>query len=263
VSSRHAPLAGRTAVVTGASRGIGLATARALAEAGADVVLTSRHPGSAESAATTVASSLPSDAGTVVGFAAHAADEDAARACVEMTLGRFGRLDVLVNNAGTNPAHGPLLDVDHARFTKTFDVNVWAPLLWTGLAVRAWMGEHGGVVIHTASVGGLSVTEDLGVYNVTKAALLHLTRQQAVELAPAVRVNAVAPGVIRTTLSEALWKQEGTDVGGTLPLRRIGEPDDVAGAIVFLASDAASYITGETLVVDGGALLAPSVTADV
>jgi NAD(P)-dependent dehydrogenase (short-subunit alcohol dehydrogenase family) len=249
--------------VTGASRGIGLATARVLADAGAHVVLTSRRPESAESAAAAVASSLPSDAGTVAGFGAHAADENAARACVEMALERFGSLDILINNVGTNPAVGRLLDVDHARFTKTVDVNVWAPLLWTGLAVRAWMGEHGGVVVHTASVGGLSVTEDLGVYNMTKAALLHLTRQQAIELAPAVRVNAVAPGVIRTRLSEALWKQEGTDVGGTLPLRRIGEPDDVAGAIAFLVSDAASYITGETLVVDGGALLAPSVIADV
>ncbi|WP_028656261.1 SDR family oxidoreductase [Nocardioides sp. J54] len=255
-------LRGRVAVVTGASRGIGLATVRALAGAGADVVLTSRTAETAEAAAAAVAADLPPGAGTVLGVGAHAADAEAARACVDLVLERFGRLDVLVNNAGTNPAHGALVGVDHQRFMKTVDVNVWAPILWTTLAVRAWMGEHGGSVVHTGSVGGLSVTPGLGVYNLTKAALLHLTRQQAVELAPRVRVNAVAPGVIRTRLSEALWKEDESGVGAATPLGRIGEPEEVAQAVLFLASDASSFVTGETLVVDGGALLVPKATAD-
>nr|WP_189212642.1 MULTISPECIES: SDR family oxidoreductase [Actinokineospora] len=239
---------GRTAVVTGGSRGIGLAVARRLADAGANVVVTSRKPEAAEAAAAQVGA-------TAVGFAAHAADEDAARRCVEFAVERFGGLDVLVNNAGTNPAHGPLVDQDHARFAKTVDVNLWGPLLWTATAVRAWMGEHGGSVVNVASVGGMTVEPGLGVYNATKAALIHLTRQLALELSPRVRVNAVAPAVVRTRLAEELWRDHEDRLSAVFALGRIGEPDDVAASVAFLASDAASWITGETLVVDGGALL--------
>ncbi|MGI5200331.1 SDR family oxidoreductase [Spirillospora sp. CA-108201] len=241
-------LHGRTALVTGASRGIGLAAAQALAAAGAEVVLTSRDPAAADAAAAQVT-------GTAVGFGAHAADEHAARGCVEFTIERFGRLDILVNNAGTNPAYGPLIEQDHARFAKTFDVNVWAPVLWTSLAVRAWMGVRGGTVVNTASIGGLTVETGLGVYNATKAALIHLTRQLALELSPNVRVNAVAPGVVRTRLAEALWQGHEGRLNQAIPLARIGEPEDVGAAVAFLASDAAAWITGETLVIDGGALL--------
>jgi len=242
-------LAGRTAIVTGASRGIGLAVGRALLDAGASVILTSRVQDAADAAA----SSLASD--RAVGFAAHATDENAAKECVEFALSRFGGLDILVNNAGTNPAFGPMLEQDHGRFAKIFDVNVWAPILWTGLAWRAWMREHGGVVVNTASVGGFLVGPGIGVYNITKAALIHMTRQLALEMAPNVRVNAVAPGVIRTRLSEALWKDHETEVAGTMPLGRIGEPLDVAAAVAFLVSDAASWITGQTIVIDGGQMV--------
>jgi NAD(P)-dependent dehydrogenase (short-subunit alcohol dehydrogenase family) len=247
-----ADLTGRTAIVTGASRGIGLAIAEALVAGGANVVLTSRH----QEAADTAASSLGTD--RAAGFGAHATDEDAAAACVAFAIESYGSLDILVNNAGTNPAFGPVIDQDKGRFMKTLDVNLWAPALWSGLAWRAWMGEHGGTIVNTASVGGLVVGPNLGVYHASKAALIHLTKQLALELAPKVRVNAVAPGVVRTRLAEALWKEHEDAVSAVTPLGRIGEPADVASAVAFLASDAASWITGETLVMDGGQMLASS-----
>jgi NAD(P)-dependent dehydrogenase (short-subunit alcohol dehydrogenase family) len=238
----------KVAIVTGASRGIGLAAAKALAAGGANVVVTARALESATAAAGEIGSSA-------VGFAAHAADENSARECIDFVEQRFGRIDILVNNAGTNPAFGPLLDQDHTRFAKLFDINLWAPILWTQLAAEAWMREHGGVVINTASINGMSVSADLGLYNVSKAALIHLTKQLALELSPRIRVNAVAPGVVRTKLAEALWKNHEAEVAASTPLERIGEPDDIGSAIAFLASDAASWITGETLVIDGGQLL--------
>jgi NAD(P)-dependent dehydrogenase (short-subunit alcohol dehydrogenase family) len=247
-----ADLTGRTAIVTGASRGIGLAIAEALVAGGANVVLTSRKQEAADAAA----SSLGSE--QAVGFGAHATDEEAAAACVDFAVQRFGSLDILVNNAGTNPAFGPVVDQDHGRFMKTLDVNLWAPALWSGLAWRAWMQEHGGTIVNTASVGGLVVGPNLGVYHASKAALIHLTKQLALELAPKVRVNAVAPGVVRTRLAEALWKEHEAAVSAVTPLGRIGEPSDVASAVAFLASDDASWITGETLVMDGGQILASS-----
>ncbi|CAM5242203.1 SDR family oxidoreductase OS=Streptomyces alboniger OX=132473 GN=CP975_32565 PE=3 SV=1 [Streptomyces alboniger] len=241
-------LEGRVALVTGASRGIGLAAAGALRDRGARVVITSRSEERAKEAAAGLGDG-------VTGFGAHATDEEAARACVEHVLASYGRLDVLVNNAGTNPAYGPVIDQDHARFAKTMDVNLWAPILWTSLAVKAWMGEHGGSIVNTASIGGLSVAEDVGVYHVSKAALIHLTKQLALELGPKVRVNAIAPGVVRTRLAEALWQENERRIAAATPLGRIGEPEDLGEAVAFLAGDGARWITGETLVVDGGQLL--------
>ncbi|MFF4255393.1 SDR family oxidoreductase [Streptomyces sp. NPDC001663] len=241
-------LTGRTAVVTGASRGIGLAIAQAIAAAGGNVVLTSRSQEAADAAAAQVG-------GTAVGVGAHAIVEEAAQRCVDLTLERFGSLDILVNNAGTNPAFGPVIDQDHGRFAKTFDVNLWAPVLWTSLATRAWMGEHGGAVVNTASVGSMAFEANIGLYNASKAALIHLTKQLALELSPKVRVNAVAPGVVRTKLAEALWKDHEQAVSAATALGRIGEPADIASAVAFLVSDAASWITGETMVIDGGQLL--------
>lgn len=243
-------LSGRTAIVTGASRGIGLAIAQHLAAAGANVVLTSRKQESADAAA-----ALVGGPGTAVGMAAHAAHEDAARACVDATMQRFGRVDILVNNAGTNPAYGPLIDQQHTPFAKTFDLNLWAPILWSGLVVRAWMGEHGGSIINTASIGGMGQEPGLGVYNASKCALIHVTRQLAMELAPKVRVNCIAPGVVRTRLAEALWKNHERAVVHATALGRIGEPADLGPAVVFLASDASSWVTGTTLTVDGGQIL--------
>ncbi|MFG3619508.1 SDR family oxidoreductase [Nocardia sp. NPDC047654] len=241
-------LSGKTAIVTGGSRGIGLATARALVTAGAEVILTSRSQAAAEAAAETIGAGA-------VGFGAHVADEDAARRCIDFALATYGSIDILINNAGTNPAFGPLVDQDKARFAKTFDVNVWAPILWTKLAVEAWMGEHGGAIVNTASIGGFLHEAGLGFYNASKATIVHLTEQLALELGPRVRVNAVAPGVVRTQLARALWEEHEAEVAGATAMARIGEPDDIGAAIVFLVSEAASWITGTTLVVDGGQVL--------
>ncbi|MBS9534768.1 SDR family oxidoreductase [Mycobacterium sp. M1] len=241
-------LSGRTAIITGASRGIGLAIAQRLAGAGANVVLTARTQEAADAAAAQVD-------GTALGVAAHVAEDDAAQRCIEAVLDRFGGIDMLVNNAGTNPAFGRLIDQDHGRFAKIFDVNLWGPLLWTSCAVKAWMGEHGGAVVNTASIGGMSFAPHMGLYNATKAALIHVTKQLALELSPGVRVNAVCPGVVRTKMAEVLWKEHEQALSVTTPLGRIGEPVDVAEAVKFLVSDAASWITGQTLVIDGGQIL--------
>ena len=241
-------LTGRTAIITGASRGIGLAIAQRLAADGANVVLTARKQESADAAAEQVN-------GSAIGVAAHAVDEDAAKRCVETTIDRFGSIDILVNNAGTNPAYGPLIEQDHARFAKIFEVNLWAPLLWTSLAVKAWMGEHGGAIVNTASIGGMHQSPHMGLYNATKAALIHVTKQLALELSPRVRVNAVCPGVVRTRLAEALWKDHEETLSASTALERVGEPSDVAAAVAFLVSDEASWITGDTMVIDGGQLL--------
>lgn len=243
-------LDGQVALVTGGSRGIGLATARRFAEAGASVMITSRKADALEAAS----NEIP---GEVAWFSANAGDPDQAKDCVEATIERFGRVDVLVNNAGTNPYFGPLVGLDLPRATKTVQLNQTAVLVWTQLAVEQSMRERGGCVINVASVGGYSVEPGIGWYNVTKAAVIHLTRQLAGELGPTVRVNAIAPGLVRTHLARALWENAEEAVSKRLPMRRIGEPDDIAKAALFLASDAASWITGQTLVVDGGAMVAP------
>lgn len=241
-------LAGQVAIVTGASRGIGFAAAAALHEAGASLVLTART----EASAVTAAESLGDRA---LGIGALATDEAAAHACVMTTLERFGRIDILVNNIGANPAYGPVLRQEQARFMKTMDVNLWSAIMWTRQVVDAWMADNGGSVVNTASVGGLAGETGLGIYNLSKAALIHLTRQLAIELAPAIRVNAVAPGVVRTQLSEILWREQELAVSRRTPLARIGEPGDVGSVIAFFASSAASWITGETLVIDGGRMI--------
>ena len=190
--------------------------------------------------------------------AAHAGRPEDADACVAATLERFGRLDVLVNNAATNPYHGPMLGIERAAAEKTVEVNLLGPLAWAQAAHRAALGRHGGSILNVSSVGGLESEPGIGWYNVTKAALLHFTKQLAYELAPAVRVNALAPGLVRTSFSRRLWEGHEKEIVARMPLQRLGEPDDIAAAALFLASDAASWITGQVLVVDGGALALPS-----
>jgi NAD(P)-dependent dehydrogenase (short-subunit alcohol dehydrogenase family) len=242
-------LDGRVALVTGASRGIGQAIAATLADAGAKVMLSSRKQEALDEAASTMT-------GEVATFAANAGDPEQAAACVDATVGRFGRVDILVNNAATNPYMGPAIEIDLPRYDKTFDVNLRGPLVWTQLAHRASMAEHGGSVINIASIGGLSVEPSIGVYNTTKAGIIYLTRTLAAELGPKVRVNAIAPGLVKTDFARALWEEHEDALGRRLPLKRLGEPEDIAGTALFLASDLAQWITGQTIVVDGGALVA-------
>lgn len=250
-------LAGKTALITGSSRGIGKAIAFALAEQGANVVISSRKQESLDEVADELRKAVP-DA-RVLAKAAHVADEDDAKAAVEAAVGEFGSLDVLVNNAGTNPYFGPMIELDAARAAKTVQVNQWAGLLWTQLAWQAYQREHGGSVVNIASIGGVATEPGIGYYNATKSAVLHLTRQLAFELAPKVRVNAIAPGIVRTHLAKALWENNEEQINASLPLGRIGEPEDIAKAAVFLAGDDSSWITGQSLVVDGGALIRPQI----
>jgi NAD(P)-dependent dehydrogenase (short-subunit alcohol dehydrogenase family) len=241
-------LDGKVALVTGGSKGIGRAIATAYAAAGARVMISSRKQEALAAAAATME-------GEVEVFAANAGEPDQAEACVAACVERLGALDILVNNAATNPYQGPLMGIDTSRADKTVKVNQLGVLVWTQLAHRAWMAEHGGVVINIASTGGLSVTPSIAYYSVTKAAVIHLTRQMAGELAPGVRVNAVAPGLVKTEMARALWEPNEAAIAKQTPLGRLGEPVDIANAALFLASDASSWMTGQTLVVDGGSLL--------
>lgn len=241
-------LDGKVAVVTGASKGIGLAIGAAYAEAGAAVVLSSRKQQGLEDAAATVK-------GEVSVFAANAGEPDQARSCVEACIERYGRIDILVNNAGTNPYFGPMMGMDVAAAEKTSRVNELGYLVWSQLAVEYGLADGGGSILNMASIGALSVETGLGWYNVNKAAQIHLTRHLAKELAPQVRVNAIAPGIIKTDFSRALWEADEESLARHTPLKRVGQPTDIANAALFLASEAASWITGQVFVVDGGALL--------
>ena len=241
-------LEGKVALVTGASRGIGRAIAAAYADAGASVMLSSRKQDALETAAGEIG-------GDTAVFAANAGEPDQIAACVAATVERFGRVDILVNNAATNPYMGRPIDIDLPRFDKTWQVNYRGPVVWVQEAWRASMAGRGGVVLNMASVGGLSVEPAIGHYNVTKAALLHLTRTLAADLAPGVRVNAIAPGLVKTDMARVLWEPAEEAIAARTPLRRLGEPRDIAAAALFLASDMASWITGQTLVVDGGSML--------
>ncbi len=236
---------GKVALVTGASKGIGKAIAAAVVESGGAVMLSSRKQDQLDAAAAEIG-------GDVATFAANAGDVDAARACVTATIERFGRLEVLVNNAATNPYYGPTLGVDPGQFDKTFQVNLRGPLYWASAAHELALRERPGVIVNVASVGGLRAEVGLGIYNLTKAALIHLTRQLAGELGPT-RVVGIAPGLVETDFSALLIQQYGERLAAEMPLGRLGTPEDIANLAVFLASDLASWITGDTFIIDGGA----------
>ncbi|NNN22527.1 MAG: SDR family oxidoreductase [Acidimicrobiales bacterium] len=247
-------LDGKVGLVTGGSRGIGLEIAKLMVESGAKVMIVSRKLDSLKQAA----QEIDPTGESVATFAANTGDPEAGRAAVEAVLLRFSSLDLLVNNAATNPYFGQLMDIDESRASKTVQVNQEGVLAWTQACWHGFMRENGGVVLNMASVGGLSVEWGIGYYNVTKAAVIHMTRQMAGEMGPKVRVNAIAPGLIRTAFAKALWETNEEAVAKRLPLRRIGEPSDIAKTAVFLLSDASGWTTGATLEVDGGALVVPS-----
>ncbi len=242
----------RVAIVTGASRGIGAAVAEALVDQGARVVISARKPEELEAEVARINADHPERAFAVP---AHSGREEDLERLVQSTLDQFGSIDILVNNAATNPHFGPLLEAQMGAWDKTFEVNLRGVHILTRLVIDKWMEAHGGSIVNISSAGGVYGGFGLGVYNVTKAGLIHYTKQLASELGGrGIRVNAVAPGVIKTRFAEALWSNDEImkRVLGSNPLGRIGEPDEVAGVVAFLVSDAASYVNGETIVIDGG-----------
>jgi NAD(P)-dependent dehydrogenase (short-subunit alcohol dehydrogenase family) len=240
----------RVAIVTGASRGIGLGIATELVERGAKVCITARKPEPLAEAVHGLGG--PGVAIAVPGKADDTAHQDQA---IAKTIEAFGRLDMLVNNTGINPVYGPTLDTDPEAAAKILAVNVLAPLAWTRRARDAWMGEHGGSVVNVASVAGLHASPGIGLYGVSKAALIRLTVELGAELGPGIRVNAVAPAVVKTKFATALYEGREEEVAAAYPMKRLGVPADIAGAVAFLLSEEAGWITGQTLVLDGGVTL--------
>lgn len=241
----------RVAIVTGASRGIGLAVAERLVAEGAKVVITARKPEALQDAVAALGG--PEHAIAVAG---NASDEAHQQQVVQAALEAFGRLDYLVNNTGINPAFGPMLQLPLDAARKILDTNVVAALGWTQKVMAAGLGANGGgAIVNIASVAGIGASGVIGMYGVSKAALIHLTTELGFQLGPAVRVNAVAPAVVKTKFAEALYEGREEQVSRIYPLKRLGMPEDIAGAVSFLLSADAAWITGQTLVVDGGVTL--------
>ena len=246
-------LTGRVAVVTGSSKGIGEAMARGLAEFGARVVISSRK----QEAVDAVAEQYRADGLEATGIACHVGDADDRRRLIEQTVATYGRLDILINNAATNPYFGPVEGLTPEAYQKTLDVNLTAALELSNLALPHLRADGGGSVLHVSSVEGLHAGKNFAAYNISKAGLIMLGRSQAAEWAASnVRVNVLCPGLVRTKLSAALLADEQQEerMLKTIPLRRIATPDQVAGIAPYLASEAASYVTGAVFVVDGGML---------
>jgi NAD(P)-dependent dehydrogenase (short-subunit alcohol dehydrogenase family) len=246
-------LEGKVAIVTGGSRGIGEAIARTFAESGAKVVVASRKMDGVKTVADAIGpSALP--------VAAHTGREEDCVALVKKAVEAFGKVDVLVNNAATNPYFGPMLDVDPGAWDKTFEVNTKG-YFWTAREVARHLRERGagGSIINMASVAGLVASPLQGVYAMTKAAVISMTKTLAYELAGnAIRVNAIAPGFVDTKFAAAILKNEALldEVLRMTPMKRYGQPDEIAGCALYLASDSASYLTGQAIVIDGGMTIA-------
>ncbi len=243
-------LDGKTAIVTGASRGIGLAIAERLVAEGARVVITARKKEALDEAVEHLGG--PSVALAVAGKAddpEHQADT------IRQAIETFGSLDLLVNNTGINPTYGPIVELDLGAARKVVEVNCIAALAWVQQAHKAWMKEHGGSIVNVSSVSGVRPAPGIGFYGASKAMLVSLTELMAIELAPDIRVNAVAPAVVKTRFAEKLYDGREDEVAAAYPLKRLGEPEDIGSAVAFLLSDDASWITGQLVVIDGGVTL--------
>ncbi|QKV91273.1 SDR family oxidoreductase [Streptomyces sp. NA02950] len=240
---------GRAALVTGASRGIGLAIAEALVARGDRVCITGRNEDSLKEAVARLG------ADRVIAVAGKAHDEAHQAIAVERAMEAFGRIDHLVNNAGTNPVYSPLADLDLGVIRKVFETNVVSALGFAQHTWKAWQRENGGTIVNIASVAGLSPSPFVAAYGVSKAAMINLTVQLAHEFAPGVRVNAIAPAVVKTKFATALYEGREEEVTARYPLGRLGAPEDIGGAAAFLTSDQAAWITGQTLAVEGGIYL--------
>ncbi|MGY0055890.1 SDR family oxidoreductase [Streptomyces sp. LZ34] len=240
---------GRAALITGASRGIGYGIAEALVARGDRVCITGRNEDTLKEAVERLG------ADRVIGVAGKAHDEAHQAVAVERAMEAFGRLDFLVNNAGTNPVFGPIADLDLGVLRKVFETNVVSALGLAQKVWKAWQQENGGAIVNIASVAGLSTSPFIAAYGVSKAAMINLTAQLAQEFAPGVRVNAIAPAVVKTKFAAALYEGREEEAAAVYPLGRLGVPEDIGGAAAFLTSDQAAWITGQTLVVDGGIFL--------
>ena len=247
-------LNGRNAVVTGGTRGIGLAIAQGFLEAGSNVTICSRKQESVDSAL----AELQRFSGSVQGVAAHVGKTADLKRLVSTAEEHFGPISILVNNAGTNPYYGPIIDSEELAWDKTMDVNLKAPYLLSQLVGRKMMAAAGGSIINIASVAGQTASPNQGIYSITKAGVIMLTRVMARELgAHGIRVNCICPGVIKTKLSEALWADPKAEkqMASMKALGRVGTTDELMGAAIYLASDASSFTTGATLNIDGGMVL--------
>ncbi|MDA2969600.1 MAG: SDR family oxidoreductase [Actinomycetota bacterium] len=233
----------KTVLITGGSRGIGLATALRFSKEGWNVYITSRKEENLQA--------VLKDHPNLKGFVAKADDIVAASTTCQSIIEEIGSLDVLINNAGTNPSAGSILEVELSAIQKTWDVNLMGPLMWSREAVKAGLKDS---ILNVCSVGGIKPSHFMGAYNVSKAGLIYMTKQLAMELAPEIRVNGIAPAVVKTKLSEMLWADEETS-SNLHALKRLGEPEDISNLIYFLSSEEASWITGEVVTIDGGFLL--------
>jgi len=241
--------AGKVAIVTGASRGIGLGVAQRLVSDGAKVVITARKTEALEAA---VAELGPDNAAWVAGPADDAAHQDEA---IAKAVEHFGGLDFLVNNTGINPTYGPMIEMDLAAARKIFEVNVLAAVSWAQKAHAASLKDNGGAIVNIASIAGLKPAPMIGMYGASKSAVIHVTQELSLELAPSVRVNAVAPAVVKTRFAGALYEGREDEVASAYPMKRLGVPEDIAGVVTFLLSEDAAWVTGQCITIDGGLTL--------
>jgi NAD(P)-dependent dehydrogenase (short-subunit alcohol dehydrogenase family) len=240
--------------VTGASRGIGFAIAQRLIAQGARVAVTGRDAEALEAAVKELGGSE-----VAIGVAGKGDDPAHRAAVVDAVRERFGPVTTLINNIGINPAYGPLATLDLNAARKMADVNLIGTLGWVQEALRGGLGETGGSIVNISSVSGVRPAPGIAFYGTTKAALIHLTEELAVELAPKIRVNAVAPAVVKTRFATALYEGREEEVAATYPMKRLGVPEDVSATVAFLCSPEAGWITGQTIVIDGGVTLTGSV----